>query len=131
MITCQNHPEKSAVARGLCSACYHQQRRAKSIYYAPRGPVGSNYAEALDRSEDWLDFFRAKVRVEACGCHVWTGAKIKGRGVLCRSGRTLLAHRLAAGLAGRDPAAQWVHSCGDVACVNPDHLVLEKIGAGS
>ena len=125
MSTCQNHPTRPIMARGLCAACYMRERRAASITYMSRAPAGSNYAEALQRAEDWADRFWGKVD-KSGDCHVWTAAKNQqGYGVFFVANRTLLARRLAAALAGLDyQAAVIAPTCGNPACVNPEHMEL-------
>ena len=123
MTSCQHHPQKKAVAKGLCAACYMRQRRAKSVTYVGRAPTGYNYRLALDCAGEWIERFDAMID-QSGDCHVWTGAKTRGgHGVFFVAGRTLLAHRLQHALSGGNPAAEVVMpTCGNPHCVNADHL---------
>lgn len=72
--------------------------------------------------------FAAKVRVQADGCHLWTGGLTgKGYGQFSIGGRTghnVLAHRLAYEWTHGPiaPGLHLDHLCRNRACVNPAHL---------
>lgn len=55
-------------------------------------------------------------------CWVWVGAKLTtGYGVFSIEGKSVMVHRLATG--GKlSPNNHVYHTCGNKACVNPDHL---------
>lgn len=79
-----------------------------------------------------LKLFKRHVRVdEKTGCHIWTGniAKDSGFARVTRDGTTLNAHRwLYKRLHGELKRHQKVRqTCGNKACVNPDHLELHEI----
>lgn len=73
------------------------------------------------------DRYWAKVRPDASGCWVWTGAKRAGYGQISRGARgegMAAAHRLSYEvLVGPIPEGlQLDHMCRRRDCVNPDHL---------
>lgn len=123
MQTCQNHPDKPVMAKGLCSACYMRQRRAQSATYIGRKPSGTNYHIALADMPAWTARFDAKID-RSGSCHIWQGQKTNGGyGVFYVAGMTLLAHRLVRAMSGGDVLAPVVmHTCDNPSCVNPDHL---------
>jgi hypothetical protein len=147
MTKCKHHPEKPAVVRGLCQACYMRERRAgqraeyrreydanvraqvKGVTTKGRdvAPTGAGVLRLIAVwSHDLADRFRAKIDASAGpdACHVWLGTKIKGGyGMASLGGRTVLAHRLAHALATGDATAEVVmHTCDNPSCVNPAHL---------
>lgn len=71
---------------------------------------------------------RFEEKVDRSGeCHLWTGATVRGYGVLWigpRPGKLIYAHRLALGKRiGRDLTDEMaLHTCDTPACVRPDHL---------
>ena len=123
MQTCQHHPNKPVMAKGLCAACYMRQRRAQSSSYIGRKPTGANYHTAMASMPEWLSRFEAKID-RSGSCHIWQGQKTNGGyGVFHVAGLTLLAHRLVRAMGGGDMTAQVVmHTCDNPSCVNPDHL---------
>lgn len=74
--------------------------------------------------KDRWRFFK-KVQVTE-SCHIWTGAKSNGYGAFGLEGKTYPAARVAYFIAtGQDPDdARVSHTCGNTACVNPEHLLL-------
>lgn len=66
----------------------------------------------------------AKITVDATGCWLWTGYKIRGYGQVHFDKRKHLAHRLMYQLVvGPIPAGYQVdHLCRTPSCVNPNHL---------
>lgn len=57
------------------------------------------------------------------GCLLWTGyVNAKGYGVVHVGGRTLLAHRVVAGLADAPASIVSRHSCDQPGCIEPRHV---------
>jgi hypothetical protein len=58
------------------------------------------------------------------GCWLWEGhVDARGYGIVVSGGRAQFAHRLAYQLVhGRAPSTPLQHTCGQLRCVNPDHL---------
>lgn len=74
-----------------------------------------------------LERFLAKVFMRPDGCWQWTGAyNSRGYGCMRVEGKAELAHRMAYRLyIGEIPRNKAImHSCGNVTCVNPDHLLI-------
>ena len=75
---------------------------------------------------DWGWFLR-RVRFEANGCIVWTGARnVGGYGKIRVGGHEVAIHRLVAGLAVERATSRRVvdHLCHNRACFNPAHLEI-------
>lgn len=71
--------------------------------------------------------FFAKVELyPVTGCHVWTGAKSRGYGVIRVTAQLFRAHRIALALAGiKIPRGKLgLHKCHNRACVNVLHLYV-------
>lgn len=69
--------------------------------------------------------FEAKVR-RGPGCHLWTGARSAGYGVVKIAGRQRGAHVVAWEIAHGPvpPGLQVLHTCDTPACVRDDHLFI-------
>ena len=62
-------------------------------------------------------------RVDKSGdCWLWTGATVRGYGVIRVAGRLHYAHRLAYELAVAPPVGVVMHRCDTPLCVRPEHL---------
>lgn len=77
----------------------------------------------------WVARFRAMVRVDESGCHLWTGTvQTRGYGSFCKggAGRNMLAHRFAWELErGPIPDGLTVdHTCFNKRCQNVAHMEL-------
>lgn len=75
--------------------------------------------------EAYIERFRKYVRIEASGCHVWTGALSCGYGQFgVAHARPRRAHRIAYEYAkGAIPEGLQIdHLCRNTRCVNPEHL---------
>lgn len=120
---CKNHPHKSAIAKGMCSACYMRERRAKKRSGPARAPSGQQYDFALKYRADWQDRFDASID-RSGDCHIWRGTTTaKGYGLFSYAYKSYLAHRLVRGLHGGDLLTPVVmHTCDNPSCVNPEHL---------
>ena len=70
--------------------------------------------------------FRDKVAPpDANGCHLWTACTNQdGYGRFRYLGRTVKAHRYAAGMVDWPPEIVTRHICNVPACVNPEHLTF-------
>ncbi|MEU8263238.1 HNH endonuclease [Micromonospora sp. NPDC048999] len=70
------------------------------------------------------DRLLARRLVDGEGCWIWTGAKVRGYGVLSVAGRTRYVHRVAYELAGGTLGGDLTldHPCQKPACFNSDHL---------
>lgn len=109
-------------AHGLCSPHGAMQRRGEPLrpLQDRTGPIARSARER----------FADKVRVEASGCHVWTGGKtLGGYGnfgyeTAHRGGKQDLAHRwIYEHTVGPIPAGYDIdHLCRNRACVNVEHL---------
>lgn len=74
-----------------------------------------------------LDRFKAKAKVVASGCHLWTGSKTPAGYAQFRvDGRTHYAHRwIWAQVYGPIPDGLTIdHLCRHRRCVNPEHMEL-------
>jgi len=99
-------------ARGLCNTHYSSARIAGTI----------QMSNLLSRTPE--ERFWEMVSRDPSGCWLWTGAKIRGYGVLVIDGRNQFAHRFSYALhVGPIPTGLNVcHACDVPACVNPEHL---------
>ena len=70
--------------------------------------------------------FLAKVaEPDENGCHLWTaGVDKDDYGKFCYFGRTVRAHRYAAGMVDWPPEIETRHTCHVPGCVNPEHLTF-------
>lgn len=81
----------------------------------------------LTRGIRSFDNLRACVIVDAAGCWLWQKSRnARGYGTTWVSGKSMLAHRVAWVLSGRDlpDGLALCHRCDVPACVNPEHLFL-------
>lgn len=70
--------------------------------------------------------FRDKVAPpDANGCHLWTAyTRLNGYGTFSYAGRTVYAHRYAAGMVDWPREIVTRHLCNVRPCVNPEHLTF-------
>ena len=67
--------------------------------------------------------FQDKVRIDPCGCRLWTAAtNAKGYGVMRIDGKNKLAHHVAWFLEHGVWPKMLLHSCDTPACTEIDHL---------
>jgi hypothetical protein len=66
----------------------------------------------------------ARRSIDSNGCWSWTGAKVRGYGVLSIDGRTQYVHRVVYRLSGGnlDDSVTLDHLCRQPSCFNPEHL---------
>ena len=111
--------EKPHRARGLCSGHYQQQRTGRELV-AIAGervrPLRSEPADSIDAA------FRSRIEVTD-GCWLWSGATVRGYGMLKYRGRRIYAHRYALESLGFNLEGLLVdHLCHRTICVRPSHL---------
>lgn len=110
---------RASYATDLCRKHYDRNRQAGDPTTPDRrfayDPLSDEFWEQVDRSRG------------QSGCWPWTlGRNSHGYGVLERSGKHLLSHRVAYVLAnGQIPKGLYVcHACDNPPCCNPEHLFL-------
>lgn len=109
--------DKAAIAKGLCKAHWHRQRRYGN-------PESGHYQEG--EGPTWLE---AHINHDGDGCLIWPfGRNARGYGAVGFRGKRVGAHRAMCILANGEPPApdsQAAHTCGrgHEGCVHPHHLV--------
>jgi hypothetical protein len=103
--------DKPLRALGLCNQHWKQQASGQQL-------------RPLFRSMTFEERFRSRLKTMPSGCIEWTGARSGGYGMVKFLGRSVLAHRVAFGLAGGllNDAVLVLHSCDNPPCCNPAHL---------
>ena len=105
--------ERKVHAHGLCHPHYMRERRL------------GDAAAPVNYFRDPMAAFEARCRPLENGCIEWTGATVKGHGVLRVKGVLVYAHRFAfERLHGRPiaPGMELHHVCRLRRCVNGEHV---------
>jgi hypothetical protein len=73
---------------------------------------------------DVMTRFQRKIKVIPCGCHIWTGATVRGYASFNDGTRTVRGHRwIYEQRHGKLPDGMSAcHTCDTPSCVNVDHL---------